>query len=200
MYTVIGSPRSRAMRALWMLEELELPYDHVPAPPRDAAVVAHNPAGKVPVLLIEGRAFTDSVAIVQFLADRHGRFTAPAGTEDRLRQDGATQFCVDEVEGALWTVGKHSFVLPEERRSEGAKAAARWEFDRAMEELERRIGEADYIAGDRFTVPDLLLGHCAAWAEAARMTKPGGRAGAYLDRMRARPALARAMEKAARAR
>jgi glutathione S-transferase len=186
------------MRVLWMLEELELPYEHVPAPPRDAAVRAHNPTGKVPVLLIEDRAFTDSVAIVQFLADRHGRFTAPAGTEARLRQDGATQFCVDEVEGALWTVGKHSFVLPEERRSAGAKTTARWEFDRAMEELTRRLGAAAYIAGDDFTVPDLLLGHCAAWADAAKMTKPGGAAGAYLDRIRARPALARAMEKAAR--
>jgi glutathione S-transferase len=200
MYTVIGSPRSRAMRVLWMLEELEQPYHHVPAPPRDAAVRAHNPTGKVPVLLIDGAAYTDSVAIVTYLADRHGRCTAQAGSEARLRQDGATQFCVDEVEGALWTVGKHSFVLPEERRSAEAKATARWEFDQAMAELDRRLGDAPFIAGDAFTVPDLLLGHCAAWADAAKMTKPGGRAGAYLDRMRARPALARAMEKAAKAR
>jgi putative NADH-flavin reductase len=55
MYTVIGSPRSRAMRVLWMLEELEQPYELIPAAPRDEAVRAYNPAGKVPVLLVDGQ-------------------------------------------------------------------------------------------------------------------------------------------------
>ena len=199
MYTVIGHPRSRAMRVLWMLEELELDYAHVPATPQSDAARQANPRGKIPVLLVDGRPFTDSVAIVQFLADRHGAFTAPAGTVERLAQDGATQFAVDEVEGALWTVGKHSFVLPEERRSADAKATARWEFDRAMEELARRLADRAFIAGDDFTVPDLLLGHCASWAESAKMTMPGGAAGAYFERLRARPALGRAMQKAVRA-
>ena len=199
MYTVVGSPRSRAMRALWMLEELEQPYRHVPAAPRSPDALAHNPAGKVPVLLVEGEPFTDSVAIVQFLADRHGALTAPAGTLARLRQDGLTQFCVDEIEGALWTVGKHSFVLPDERRVPAVKETARWEFDRAMAELDRRLGDQPFVTGDAFTVPDLLIGHCAAWAEAAKMTMPEGRVGAYLARLRARPALARAMQRAARA-
>jgi glutathione S-transferase len=199
MYTVIGHPRSRAMRVLWMLEELELPYEHVPATPRSEAAMAANPTGKIPILLIDGRAFTDSVAIVQYLADAHGRFTAEAGTEARLRQDGMTQFAVDEVEGALWQTGKHSFVLPEERRVPAAKETARWEFGQAMAELGRRLGDRAFVAGDDFTVPDLLLGHCASWAEAAKMDMPGGAVGAYFERMRARPALARAMQKAVRA-
>ncbi len=199
MYTVIGHPRSRAMRVLWMLEELGLDYAHVPATPQSDAARQANPQGKIPVLLVDGKPFTDSVAIVQFLADRHGAFTAPAGSLERLAQDGATQFAVDEVEGALWTVGKHSFVLPEERRSAEAKATARWEFNRAMEELSRRLGDRAFIAGDDFTVPDLLLGHCASWAESAKMTMPTGTAGAYFERLRARPALARAMQKSVRA-
>ena len=198
-YTVIGHPRSRAMRVLWMLEELELPYEHVPATPRSDAARAHNPAGKIPTLLIDGRPFTDSVAIVQHLADAHGRFTAPAGSLERLAQDGATQFAVDEVEGALWTTGKHSFVLPEERRVPAAKDTARWEFSQAMEELARRLSDRAFIAGPDFTVPDLLLGHCASWAEAAKMEMPGGPVAAYFERLRARPALARAMQKAVRA-
>jgi glutathione S-transferase len=32
-YKVIGSTKSRAMRVLWMLEEMGLPYDHIAARP-----------------------------------------------------------------------------------------------------------------------------------------------------------------------
>jgi glutathione S-transferase len=196
MYTVIGSTRSRAIRVLWMLEELGEPYDHVPSPPHGEAIRAVNPTGKVPALLVDGEALTDSVAIVTFLADRHGRFTHPAGTLARARQDAMTQFCVDEVEGALWTAAKHSFVYPEALRVPAVKDACRHDFDRAMATLEARLGERAFVAGDDFTVPDLLLGHCAGWAEGAKFALPGGAVGAYLARMRARPALARALEKA----
>jgi glutathione S-transferase len=196
-YTVIGAPRSRAMRVLWMLEELGQPYAHVPAAPRSPEIRAVNPAGKIPALKVGDETLLDSVAIVQFLADRHAAFTAPAGTLARARQDGFTQFCVDEVEGPLWTAGKHSFVLPEALRVPQVKETARAEFAAAMATLERRLGDGPFVMGDQFTVPDLLLGHCAGWAVAAKFDLPSGAVGAYFDRLRARPALKRAMEKAA---
>jgi glutathione S-transferase len=197
MLTVYGSVRSRAIRVLWMLEELEEPYAHVPAAPQSAEIRAVSPEGKVPAIVTDGETLTDSVAIVQFLADRAGRFTHPAGTLARARQDGFTQFCVDEVEGALWTAGKHSFALPEGLRVPQVKETARAEFARAMQTLARRLGERAFVMGDGFTVPDLLLGHCAGWAAAAKFELPDGPAGAYLARCRARPALRRAMENAA---
>ncbi len=196
MLTVYGSPRSRAMRVLWMLEELGEDYAHVPAPPHAPEIRAVNPDGKFPALVVDGEALTDSVAIVQFLADRAGRLTHPAGTLARARQDGFTQFCVDEVEGALWTAGKHSFALPEALRVPQVKETARAEFARAMETLARRLADREFVTDGGFTVPDLLLGHCAGWAEAAKFDLPGGAVGAYFDRLRGRPALRRAMEKA----
>lgn len=196
MLTVYGSPRSRAMRVLWMLEELGEPYAHVPAAPQSAEIRAVNPEGKIPAVVVDGETLTDSVAIIQFLADRAGRLTHPAGTIARARQDGFTQFCVDEVEGALWTAGKHSFALPEALRVPQVKETARAEFARAMETLARRLGDRQHVMGDDFTVPDLLLGHCAGWAESAKFDLPGGTVGAYLARCRGRPALRRAFEKA----
>jgi glutathione S-transferase len=196
MLTVHGSVRSRAVRVLWMLEELGEPYAHVPSAPQSAEIRAVNPEGKIPAVVIDGETLTDSVAIVQFLADRAGRLTHPAGTLARARQDGFTQFCVDEVEGALWTAGKHSFALPETLRVPAVKDTARAEFARAMATLERRLGGREFVT-DGFTVPDLLLGHCAGWATAAKFDLPGGAVGAYFARCRARPALRRAMEKAA---
>ena len=197
MYTVYGSARSRAMRVMWMLEELGEPYEHVPCAPQSPEIRAVNPEGKIPALVVDGETLTDSVALVQYLADRHGKFTAPAGTLARARQDGFTQFCVDEVEGALWTAGKHSFALPEPLRVPAVKETARAEFARAMQTLERRLGDREFVTDQGFTVPDLLLGHCAGWAVSAKFDLPGGTVGAYFARLRGRPALAAAMKRGA---
>ena len=194
MYRVIGTLRSRALRVVWALEELGLSYRLDPVPPGSEAARAYNPSGKIPVLIAEGVALTDSVAIVQFLADRHDGITWPAGSIERGRQDGFTQFAVDEVDGPLWTAGKHSFALPEALRVPAVKATARAEFARAMAVLAERLGDNEFVTGERFTVPDLVLGHCAGWATVAKFDLPGGALGEYFARVRARPALRRAME------
>ena len=116
MYRVIGPTRTRTLRVLWALEELDQPYDHVGAMPHAEEVVAFNPAGKVPVLVVGGVPITDSLAIMTYLADKHGRLTFPAGTLERARQDSLTQFINDEFDQILWTAARHSFILPEDRR------------------------------------------------------------------------------------
>lgn len=197
MFEVVGSVRSRALRVLWALEELGLDYALDPAAPGSEAVRRLSPAGKVPLLVVREAGaetvLTDSVAIVQYLADRAGAMTHPAGTLARGLQDAMTQFACDEVDGPLWLAAKHSFVLAEAVRVPAIKPAARAEFARAMETLEARLGAREFVAGDRFTVPDLILGHCAGWAAAAKFDLPGGRVGDYFARLRERPALARAM-------
>ena len=196
MYKVIGSPKTRTMRVLWMLEELGQDYEIQPAKPHSAEVLPDNPGGKIPVLQDDGATLRDSVAICTYLADKHGRLTCPAGTTDRARQDALTQFCVDEVEGALWTAAKNTFVNPEEHRAEAVIPVAKFEFAKAMTTLEKHLENRDFVCGESFTVPDLLLGHCAGWAKNAGFPIPDGAVAAYLERMRARPALARAMERA----
>lgn len=189
MYTVYGSPLNRAFRVMWMLEELGQPYELKDAAPRSDEVVARNPSGKVPVLEDGDEAITDSVAIVTYLADKHSALTAPAGTLARARQDGATQFVVDEIEGALWCAAKHSFVLPEELRVREVKDACRYDFVNGIERLAARLGDKPYLNGDGFTISDLLAGHCADWARSAKFDLPNaGPVAAYFARIRERPA------------
>lgn len=188
MYTVIGAPNTRAFRVIWMLEELGVAYTVDPKRPRDPAVVALNSTGKVPVLTDDGVSIFDSVAICQYLADKHGKFTFEAGTIDRAHQDSFTQFAVDDVEGPLWTAAKHSFVLPEEYRVKEVKRACEFDFGRSMAAFSNRLGDRPYVMGDRFTVPDLLLGHCLFWALAIKWELPEGNVRDYYDRICARPA------------
>ena len=192
MFTVIGTTRSRTLRVLWMLEELGLPYDHVPAAPRSAGVVEVNPAGKVPVLVEDGVPITDSTAIIQYLADRHARLTHPAGTLERARQDSLTQFLLDEFDAALWLAARHSFILPEELRQSAIKDSLKWEFQRSQKTLVARMGKGDHVMGGPMTVPDLILTHCMGWALSAKFPIAEPCLEPYLHRMRARPAFQRA--------
>jgi len=90
MYKLIGTPVARPFRVLWALEELGLDYEVVPAPPRSDEALQYNPSGKVPVLVEDDDIVIDSVAIVQYLADKHGNLTYPAGTIERAKQDSFT--------------------------------------------------------------------------------------------------------------
>lgn len=195
MYIVVGTAKSRALRVLWMLEELGLPYEHIPAPPHSDEARRHSPSGKVPALLVNGEAFTDSVAIMTFLADRHGALTFPSGTIERARQDAWTNLINDELDAVLWTAARHSFVLPEEMRLPAIKDSLRWEFERSQSRLGEALGDKPYLMGETMTVPDLLLAHCARWATNANFPVTDARISAHLDRMIARPAFVRATER-----
>ena len=199
-YTVIGHGESRAFRVLWTLEELGLPYAHVPALPRSAEALAADPSGKIPVLQVsdgDGEAtIADSVAIVTYLADRHGALTHPAGTLARARQDAATNFAVCELDAVLWALAKHSFVLPEERRVPAVKDSLRWEAQRAEQALAERLGDAPFLAGDALTVPDILAAHCVGWAVKAKVPPSSDRLRSWAAALRERPAFRRATARA----
>ena len=193
MYTVVGSVKTRAFRVVWLLEELAQPYEHIAAAPRSAEILAHNPAGKVPALIVDGSVLTDSVAIMTYLADRHGQFTYPAGTLDRARQDSFTNFVLDEFESLLWTAARHSFILPQDRRLPAIKPILHWEFSRSTQTLLDRLGDNRFLMGAQMTVPDLVLAHCLSWASSAKFPQAAPRLADYLAQMQARPAYIRAM-------
>lgn len=195
MYTVIGIPASRTFRVLWMLEELDLPYDHEALAPHSERVRALNTSGKVPVLLAEGSVLTDSTAILAFLADRHGALTFPAGTLDRARQDALTHRFLDEIEALVWTAARHGFILPPEQRMPGIKDSLRWELARNAGRLAADLGDGagPYLMGDTFTFADIVATHCLDWTDRAKMplSEPG--LAAYGERVRARPAYRRVL-------
>ena len=192
MYTVVGSVKSRTMRVLWMLEELGQPYEHQAEAPRSDAVRKLNPLGKVPVLIDGDAVLTDSVAILTYLADKHGAMTFPAGTVERAHQDALTNFVLDEMDALLWAAARHSFILPEERRVPEVKETLRWEFERTETRLAAFLGDRPFLMGETMTIPDILAVHCWGWAIAARFPMSSEPVRAYAERLRTRDAFQRA--------
>lgn len=195
MYTLIGSPKSRAFRVLWALEELGLEYEMKAVAPHSNDILAINPSGKLPALLVDDEAIIDSVAIMQFLADKHGALTHPAGTLLRARQDSFTQLICDELDGTCWVMAKHNFIMPKKLRQKAAiRPALEWDMQRALKTLEARIGDGPWLTGDTFTVADMLLLHCSNWMSVCSFDAPTGKSAELIERIKARPAYARAVE------
>jgi glutathione S-transferase len=192
MYKVFGMAATRTLRVLWMMEELGLEYEHLPYPPRSKEMLEINPSGKVPALVVDDQVIIDSVAIMQFLADKHGDMTYPAGTIERAQQDSFTQFINDEIDPIIWCAARNTFILPEDKRVPEIKETLKWEFVRSMKLLGERIGDNEFLMGDKMTVPDILLTHCGGWARMAGFEIPDGPLKAYFKRMIARPAYLRA--------
>ncbi len=189
MYKLYGSPTSRAARIMWALEELGQPYEIVKAKAHSPEVLAVSAIGKVPVLTDGDFAVTDSMAIMLYLADKHGALTFPVGSQERARMMALIFFALDEIEGALWTLGKHAFkMLPEGVLcAEAIKPSCVYEFERAMKTLETLLGDGPFVMGETFTVADILLGHLGGWAKAMGMPTPPEKVAAYMERIRARP-------------
>ena len=73
MYKVYGTLNTRTLRVLWTLEELGQPYELIECKPQSDVIRAVNPTGKVPALQDGDDTITDSVAIMTYLADKHGQ-------------------------------------------------------------------------------------------------------------------------------
>lgn len=195
MYKVYGHISSRSFRVLWMLEELELPFEYFPEKPGSDAVRALNPSGKVPVLVDGENVLTDSTAILTFLADRHGRLTHPAGSIARAHQDALTHTVLDEFDALLWTAARHGFVLPQERRVPEVKPTLKWEYERNLQRLAARFA-GPFLQGETMTIADIICVHCLNWAYAAKFPAENETMAAYAKRMRARPAFQRVQARA----
>src|SRR5262245_56113980 len=81
MIQLYGNPRSRAMRCMWMLEEIGQPYELVEKHTKELQTPEYlqlNPNARIPTLVDDGAVIWESMAINLYLAQKYeGPFTAP---------------------------------------------------------------------------------------------------------------------------
>lgn len=197
-----GYRNGRTLRVLWMLEELGAEYEYVEVDlfggqGREPWFLKINPAGKVPVLDDGGTVVTESAAICLHLAEKHPQsgLLPPAGTPERTECYKWTSFILTELDAPLWTIAKHRFALPSERRVPAVINTAVWEFETNIQILAAALEDRLYLVAEAFSVADVLAGHIVLWSKSAKL--PVGKAlEQYLDRLEKRDALARARARA----
>jgi glutathione S-transferase len=206
---------SRSQRVLWLLEELGLPYEvkryqrdrkTMLAPPELRAV---HPLGKSPVIEDDGQVLAESGAIVEYLAERYGdgRLVPEAGTPERMRYrywmhfaEGTAQpplllkLLFDRVE-----TGPMPFFARPIARAIARRAKAGYvqpNIDRNLDFMESELAQRDWFAGPEFSAADVQMSFPLEAARArggldARRPRLMG----FLERIHARPAYRRAIEK-----
>ena len=187
MLQVFGRVKSRTFRVVWFLEEAGIPYDLNEVAPRseDAKKVYKN--GKIPFIVDDHNVISDSVAILTYLSDKNKVFTQSAGSIERAKQDAITFRILDEFEALLWVAAKHTFIFPTEKKVPDIINILKWEFTRNQEKFVDEFNMNNFLCGERFLVPDILLVHCLVWAESMNFSICGS-LNNYVDRLKERPA------------
>lgn len=190
------APMSRSGSTLWLLEELEIPYEieivdiraEGGAPESYRAV---QPNKKVPAIDHDGVVITERAAIATYLADAFpkARLAPPIG--DPRRGPYLTWLVyVDAVMDPVMAAKGHGWVYQNMNVSFGA-------FDDMVRHLNEALTAQPYAAGDAFTAADTQLGSAVHWAcNVMNMIEATPPLAAYLERISSRPGFQRYMAKA----
>jgi len=164
---IYGIAASRAIRNLWMAEELGIAYEHVPIHYRDdpdgplgrnnPEFRRANPMGRVPAIDDDGFGLSESMAINLYLARKHGRGLWPATIEGEGLAFQWSFFAVTEVDPVIVEWARHALVLPEAERLPGVAAASLEKLQKPFAVVEAALAHRPYLAGGAFTVADLNL-------------------------------------------
>ena len=198
MLTVHHLNNSRSQRILWLLEELGTPYEIVkyqrmePIPLAPPELKEVHPLGKSPVITDGGKTIAESGAIVEYLIDTYGkgRMKPKAGTDDYWRY----------VEWMHYAEG--SAMLPlllalyAAMLGDGA-ALLRPRIDSEIASnlsyMEAGLGGRQFFVGNDLTGADIQL--LFVLQAAGSRLEPYPALVAYRDRMHARPAYKRGIDK-----
>ena len=199
MIKLYGVPRSRAVRSLWMLEELALPYENVKITPasdtRTPEFLRLNPNGHVPVLQEDGLTLCESMAINLYLARKYDKGLWPKTVEDEGRVFQWSMWAMTELEDPIITALRNRVLLPQEQRDAQKAEEAAQRFVAPLKVLDGTLAGKTYLVGNTFTVADLNVASVLMLAPIANLNlSSAATAQAWLGRCTARPALARAQQ------
>ncbi|OYX35562.1 MAG: hypothetical protein B7Y99_03385 [Caulobacterales bacterium 32-69-10] len=162
MIKVFHAPRSRSTRVIWAAEELGVPYEVVPlhfgAPPPPEFLEV-NPAKTIPAMRDGEVMMTESVAIMQYLADRYagGRLTVKS---DQPNYPDYLQFLFLGEAGLgapLNAIIGTRFMGPPEVQDNWTCTMVLEGFFRRLILVDRQLARHPYIAGDDFTLADISV-------------------------------------------
>jgi len=162
MITIYGQTRSRAARCLWALEEMGVPYRHVPTSPsagetRTPEFLAINPFGKIPALTDGDLNLGESMAITLYLARKYGKALWPSSEADQARVLQWTFWGMTEVEPSLIIILYQNLFVPADKKRPDRVEDARNALAAPLSALNSHLKDRPHLLGSQFTIADLNL-------------------------------------------
>jgi glutathione S-transferase len=213
MLTVHHLNNSRSQRVLWLLEELGVPYDIVRYQRRPDMLAPKelrqvHPLGKSPVITDNGNTIAESGAIIDYLVDTYGegRLIPPPKTAEQRRY----RYWLHYAEGSampplllklIFSVlpKRAPFLVRPMARAISNKFLATLVEPQLVQHMafwEDELSKSEWFAGSDFTAADIQMSFpLEAAAARAGLGESHPKATAFLQRIHARPAYQRALEK-----
>jgi glutathione S-transferase len=213
MITLHHLNNSRSQRVLWLLEELELPYEIVKYE-RDpqtmlapAALRAVHPLGKSPVITDGDATLAESGAILEYLIETYGKGSiAPAPGTPAYR---LYRYFLHYAEGSLMPLllmklvfnkvkTDAPFLIRPIAKTIAGKVSQRFidpNLSTHLAFLAEHLGKHTWFAGDDFTAADVQMSFPVEGAVARAGDGIPPKLTEWLARIQARPAYRRAIER-----
>jgi glutathione S-transferase len=182
MITLYGCYRSRASRPLWLLGEIGLAFTHHPviqayrladakaadAPFNTASpgFLAINPQGQIPAYVEGDLVLTESLAITQHIARRHGGALGAQNDAEAALIDQWALFAATGIEGPALEI---LYIQADggDKTAEGQAAIAinAEKLRRPLARLQGHLAVNDTLLPGRFTVADIMVAECLRYAQ-----------------------------------
>jgi len=194
MITLYWTPRTRAVRVHWMLEELGLDYElrrvdlDDPRSKADPGFLMASPMGKVPAIADAEARMCDSAAICLYLSDRyqdHARLAPPVDSPMRGRFLYWMFFTPSVLEPAM---AEHFGEWEPKPQQHG------WgDFPTMVKTLQAGLAHGPWLMGTDFSAADVMVGSSAHFLKTFGAVTDNAAIDAYVERCMERPAYQKAM-------
>ena len=192
MIKLFWCPQTRASRILWMLEEMDEPFEVEMVDIRNpetktAEFLVASPMGKVPAIEDGPVKIADSSAIALYLADRYPACGLAPAIDDPLR--GSYLYWMTFTPGVIEPSMAEKF-----NQWEVNRGSSGWgDYDLMMEVLETGLKDGPWLLGERFSAADILVGSSIYFMKLFGILPETPVLETYLERCLARPAYAKAL-------
>lgn len=184
-------PKTRAFRALWMLEEMRVPYELAfvnirAGAQNDPNFRRVNPMSKLPALEDGSVRVAESGAVLLYLADRYPETALGVPLSDPSRGRFLqwmffTGSCLEPAMAERVTC------------AQGNTVSFGWgDLSRVEHAIENALEEGEWLLGEQFTAADILAASTLQIAFKAKLIEPQGVLFDYVERSLAREGYERA--------
>ncbi len=166
--TVYGVNRSRALRPLWLLKELNQPYEQVGVNWADKSCkggdyLSINPNAKIPALKDGDLVLFESFAITLYLAKKFPSDLGPKDLAEDAQMTMWSLWAANEIEKACVNLLFIS-MAPADQRDAGLITKHLGTLAEPLAVLEAHLAaHGGFLVGGRFTVADLNVSSVISW-------------------------------------
>jgi glutathione S-transferase len=178
MLQLYGNSLSRAMRCMWMLEEMGLPYELIkkttrPEDLQSAEYLRLNPNARIPTLVDGSVVIWESMAINLYLAQKYDGPLHSTKPEVLAVAAQWSFWAMLEMEALLLELLMHRALLPEFVRDPSYAERDELLLKKPLRVLDDALSAHSYLASDDFTVADLNVASILAWGKMGRLDLSG---------------------------